>query len=81
MQWSNFGGTKPRGITRSTKQPPEAATLTLDSSKTKSATRARSRLSFAQTIEWTVEWYKAFAAHEDVRKATLRQIRRFEELC
>jgi CDP-glucose 4,6-dehydratase len=58
--------------------PPEAAHLTLDSSRATEALGWREPLSLEQALEATVDWYRAFAASEDVRALTVAQIEALE---
>jgi CDP-glucose 4,6-dehydratase len=58
-------------------QPKEMPALALSRDKAEAILGWRPRLDAAQTIEWTADWYKAFAAGEDAAATTLRQIRRF----
>jgi CDP-glucose 4,6-dehydratase len=61
-------------------QPHEARTLTLDSSKARIRLGWNPRLAYADAIRWTVAWYKAFAAGDDVAEETRKQLRRYQEL-
>ena len=61
--------------------PPEAATLTLDSSLAERSLGWRPMLSMEETIGWTADWYRAWRAGEDPRRLTLDQIHRYEDLC
>jgi CDP-glucose 4,6-dehydratase len=58
-------------------QPQEMPALALDCAKAERALGWRSRLDARQTIEWTAEWYKAFAAGADVKAMTRAQIERY----
>lgn len=57
--------------------PHEDSELKLDASKAKRELGWRPHLSADQTLEWTVEWYKAYARQESLRDVTLSQIRRY----
>ncbi|MHB8170369.1 MAG: CDP-glucose 4,6-dehydratase [Thermincolia bacterium] len=61
-------------------QPHEANYLKLDCSKARLKLGWRPKLSLAEVVQWTVEWYQAFAARKDLQSVTLEQIRRFEQL-
>ncbi|MGD0677432.1 MAG: CDP-glucose 4,6-dehydratase [Polyangiaceae bacterium] len=61
-------------------QPHEAKLLALDASKAHARLGWRPRLSLPETLAWTVAWYKAFRAGEDMSAFTLHQIRRYEEI-
>lgn len=56
----------------------ESAALRLDSSKARAALGWRPRLSFDETVAWTVEWYRAFAAGDGARRLVDAQIARYE---
>jgi CDP-glucose 4,6-dehydratase len=58
--------------------PHEDKFLTLDSSKSRVLLKWTPLLSFHETLDWTVEWYKGYAGGEDARILTLRQIERYE---
>lgn len=60
--------------------PHEDGYLKLDCSKANAELGWTPRLRLEQTLEWVVEWYKAWVAREPVRDVTLRQIERFERL-
>ncbi len=59
--------------------PHERAYLTLDSSRARHQLGWQPRLSLAETIEWTVDWYWAYlsGATTDFRAFTLAQIDRY----
>jgi CDP-glucose 4,6-dehydratase len=57
--------------------PHEAGYLKLDSSMARSHLQWRSRLDMESTLDWTVEWFKAYAAKADMRALTQEQIKRF----
>jgi CDP-glucose 4,6-dehydratase len=59
------------------KQPYEAQTLMLDSSKSKSLLNWSPKWELAQTLEHTVAWTKAYKAKENMREFTLNQISKF----
>jgi CDP-glucose 4,6-dehydratase len=61
-------------------QPHEARTLTVDSSKARIRLGWNPRLAYADAIRWTVVWYKAFAAGDDMAEETRKQLRRYQEL-
>lgn len=58
-------------------QPKEMPALALSCEKAEQVLGWRSRLDARQAIDWTAEWYKAFAAGEDVGRITLDQIKRY----
>jgi CDP-glucose 4,6-dehydratase len=60
--------------------PHEAQLLKLDSSKARSKLGWSPKLRLIQTIEWVVEWYKAYQEGKDLRAVTTAQIDRYENL-
>lgn len=61
-------------------QPHEATYLKLDSSKAKSLLPWSPLLTLPTTLEWITEWYQQFFSPGDVRKVTLEQIDRFQQI-
>jgi CDP-glucose 4,6-dehydratase len=57
--------------------PKEMPALELSCERAEQALGWRSRLDPKQTIEWTADWYKAYAADGDARAFTLKQIDAF----
>ncbi len=68
--WNNDAGIHPH----------EANYLKLDVSKAKAYLAWRPVLPLDSTINWIVEWYRAFQAGDDLRHQTLMQIDRYEAL-
>ena len=60
--------------------PHEAILLRLDSAKAHKQLAWQPRLALDEALAWTVEWYKAFLARQDMRRVTLAQIARYAEL-
>ncbi len=60
--------------------PPEAPTLTLDSTLARQSLGWRPVLSMADTARWTAEWYRNWRAGADPRALVLEQIRRYQAL-
>jgi len=60
--------------------PPEAPHLRLNSDLAAQTLGWRPRLSLAQTLDWTAEWYRAEAEAGDVRALCHAQIERFSAL-
>jgi len=58
-------------------QPKEMPALALSCEKAERTLGWRSRLDARQTIDWTADWYKAFAKGEDAGRITLDQIKRY----
>jgi CDP-glucose 4,6-dehydratase len=52
----------------------EAMLLNLDSSKARLRLGWKTRLTLDDALEWTVNWYRSFAANSDMRAASLNQI-------
>lgn len=61
-------------------QPPEAHALEVDSSRARHELGWRTRLSTARALEWTLDWYRAQAAGQDVRTVTLEQLAQYRRL-
>jgi CDP-glucose 4,6-dehydratase len=59
--------------------PHEADLLTLDASRAREELSWKDRLSFEQTVGWTVEWSKRVASGESPLAVTLKQISAFHE--
>lgn len=59
-------------------QPPEASHLALDPSLAMRSLNWRPRLSTAQSLQWTAEWYRAFDAGADARVLCRRQLEAYE---
>jgi CDP-glucose 4,6-dehydratase len=57
--------------------PHEARYLKLDCSKARARLGWTPRLPLKEALEWTVEWFRAYAAGEDVRALTEQQIRQY----
>jgi CDP-glucose 4,6-dehydratase len=57
----------------------ETATLRLDSAKARTALGWKPRLSFEESLQWAVDWYKAAAGGRDARELVDAQLERFEE--
>src|SRR5436305_14765600 len=53
--------------------PHEAALLALDATKARRLLGWRPLLSFADTLRWTADWYRAFWNGEDIAAVTHRQ--------
>jgi CDP-glucose 4,6-dehydratase len=60
--------------------PHEATYLKLDCSKAEGLLGWSPKLDLSTTLEWIVEWYKAFMKKEEMRRITLAQIERYDEL-
>ncbi len=57
----------------------ETQILRLDSSKARDRLGWEPRLSFQETIEWTAEWYRQFAAGRDMARHTRAKLAAFED--
>lgn len=60
--------------------PHEAKLLRLDSAQARSQLGWRPRLSLAQALEWTVDWYKACMRGEDMHQYSVDQIAKYQRL-
>ncbi|HYR84495.1 MAG TPA: CDP-glucose 4,6-dehydratase [Terriglobia bacterium] len=60
--------------------PHEAQLLKLDISKARSRLGWSPKMRLSQTMEWVVEWYKAYQDKKDIRETTEAQISRYENL-
>jgi CDP-glucose 4,6-dehydratase len=70
-------GARTSWIQAAAPQPKEMPALALSCEKAEQVLGWRSRLDARQAVDWTAEWYKAFAAGEDVGRITLDQIKRY----
>ncbi len=61
-------------------QPHEARSLCVDSSKAKQRLGWKPDLSLATTLEWVVEWYRAYERKADMREVAATQILRYQNL-
>ena len=60
--------------------PPEAAVLTLDAAKAARDLGWHPALSLERALDWCVDWYRSWAAGEDLARVTRAQIERYEAL-
>jgi CDP-glucose 4,6-dehydratase len=60
--------------------PKEAAALTLSSALAHSALQWHPRLGIGESLAWTADWYKAYAAGEDMVKFSEAQIAQYQSL-
>jgi CDP-glucose 4,6-dehydratase len=60
--------------------PPEAKILKLDISKSRSRLGWAPLIRLPQTLDWVVQWYKAYAENRDMREITCMQIDQYEHL-
>ena len=58
----------------------ETNMLLLDSTKSNTKLNWKSKLSFEETMEWTINWYKKYQLNENMKKITEEQIETFESL-
>jgi CDP-glucose 4,6-dehydratase len=58
--------------------PHEAALLVLNSNKARTELGWSDKLSFGESVEWTINWYKTVSAGRDPLEETLKNIREFE---
>ena len=66
--------------TDSAKHPHEATYLKLDCSKAKSLLGWFPYLNITQSLEWIVEWYRGFSRGSAMRRVTMDQIARYEDM-
>ncbi|MDZ7263419.1 MAG: CDP-glucose 4,6-dehydratase, partial [candidate division KSB1 bacterium] len=59
--------------------PHEDTYLRLDTSRANTLLQWWPRLTLAEALEWTVEWYRAFQTGKDLRQVTDNQIERYEQ--
>ena len=60
--------------------PHEDTYLKLDCSKARTLLGWAPRLDLAMTLDWIVEWYRAYQGQQDMRALTQEQITRFEDI-
>lgn len=60
--------------------PHESHYLKLDSSKARNKLKWRPRLTLYQTLDWLVEWYQCYQQKQDMKKVTLNQIERYQQI-
>ena len=76
---ARFGG-KPGWERDSSEHPDEAQALTLSSALAGRALGWRPRLEIGDALAWTADWYRAFAAKENMVSVSDAQIARYESL-
>jgi CDP-glucose 4,6-dehydratase len=76
---ARFGG-QPGWRRDGAAHPKEASALTLSSGLAHATLNWRPRLSVAEALAWTADWYRAHAAREDMEKYTRAQISQYESL-
>jgi CDP-glucose 4,6-dehydratase len=60
--------------------PHEAELLALDASKAEKELNWHNKLSFEQTLDWTLDWHKSVEGGASALEVTLGQIKKFREL-
>jgi CDP-glucose 4,6-dehydratase len=75
---SNLWGGSARWELDSAQHPHEATYLKLDCSKAKSLLNWAPKLTLPTTLEWIVEWYRAYLQKKDMREVTETEISRYE---
>ena len=61
-------------------QPHEAHFLSIDASKARTVLGWKPRLDLMQTLDWTVDWYRAWRDGTDMRKFSESQLNRYSSL-
>jgi CDP-glucose 4,6-dehydratase len=61
--------------------PREAHFLKLDVSRAKACLDWQPVVHLEATLDWIVEWYRAFQSGADLQRLTRQQIERYEALC
>jgi CDP-glucose 4,6-dehydratase len=77
---SNHWGDGARWVVDGADHPHEAHFLKLDSTKAREMLSWAPKLTLPQTVEWVVEWYRAFHENKEMRALTEAQIARYEML-
>ncbi len=78
-QMLRLWGKKPEWVLREGETAREDIVLKLDSSKAKSQLGWSTKLSLAEALKWSVDWYRVFLEDGAVRAFTEEQISRFQE--
>jgi len=55
-------------------QPHEATLLALDTSKARAYLSWRPQLDFQESLAWTIDWYRAYLAREDLHALSVQQL-------
>jgi CDP-glucose 4,6-dehydratase len=76
---TNLWGENARWELDSAQHPHEAAYLKLDCSRAKNLLGWSPKLRLSTTLEWIVEWYRAYQRNEDMRHLTKARITRYED--
>jgi CDP-glucose 4,6-dehydratase len=74
---ARFGG-NPGWKQDPSENPPEAPALTLSSALAERSLGWRPRLEIGEALAWTADWYRAFAAGENMVSFSQTQIARYE---
>lgn len=61
-------------------QPHEATYLRLDCGKARETLSWLPKMDLPLALDWTIEWYQAYAAGKDMRRLTEKQIELFQEI-
>lgn len=79
--WSNNGGAPLNWRAQSKEYSPhEAGFLYLDAGKAYRELGWHPKLNIQQSLEWTVQWYRAYQCKADMHDATMRQINLYHQL-
>lgn len=77
---ANLWGAPARWELDTAVHPHEATSLRLDCSKAKSLLGWATKLNLGTTLEWVVEWYRAYHQKKNMRQITEEEILRYENL-
>ena len=76
----NRWGTGASWITDEKENPHEAELLALDATKAETQLNWHNKLSFEQTLDWTLDWHKKVEAGANPLEQTQEQIKKFREM-
>ena len=76
----NRWGDRASWITDDKVNPHEAELLALDATKAETQLNWHNKLSFEETLDWTLDWYKAVESGANPLEQTEAQINKFREM-
>ena len=77
---SSLWGDEARWEKDDAEQPHEANYLKLDCSKSKTLLKWHPLMNLNMTLEWIIDWYKAYQKNIDMNDITIKHIARYERL-